>query len=180
MTISPEWQNLFDNVKPEIYANPELRQKIVEKIKTGKISIQDDSLDHFCVCFLPYNPKTKEVFLVFYPNLGNIWIAPGGHVDNSESPKIAVKREIKEELGININTPKKPFFIGLTQVKFCNNPKRHCQLHYDFWYLIETDGTNFKLTTDEFGEHKWLTIPKALNLVTDPTTHQALEKLSLM
>lgn len=176
MTIPPDWQNLFDNVKPEIYANSVLREKIAKNLKTGNITIQDNPMDHHVVFFLPYNPITKEVFLVFYKNLGNVWLGTGGHIEKNESPKIAAIREIKEELGIDVNVPDYPFFIGLTQVHH-NKPGRNCRFHYDFWYLIETDGTNFKLTTEEFSEYKWLKIPKALALVTDISTHQALEKL---
>lgn len=53
-----------------------------------------------------YNDK-KEVLLLLRDNkptipCPNMWDIPGGHVESNESPKEAIVREVKEELGINL------------------------------------------------------------------------------
>ena len=41
------------------------------------------------------------VLLTFHPKIKR-WLPPGGHIEPNESPIEAVKREVKEEVGIDI------------------------------------------------------------------------------
>ncbi len=54
--------------------------------------------------------KRKEKILVCQRNdldlFGSLWEFPGGKVEKQEDKKAAIKREIKEELGINIKVGK--------------------------------------------------------------------------
>jgi 8-oxo-dGTP diphosphatase len=42
---------------------------------------------------------------VWYPN---VWDLPGGHVEQGESPRAAVVREVREELGVAIDCSRLP------------------------------------------------------------------------
>ena len=53
--------------------------------------------------------EKKEVLLCKSPKFGNKFIVPGGHVEVGETLEQALKREIKEETGLEIEPVK---FIG--------------------------------------------------------------------
>lgn len=46
----------------------------------------------------------KGEFLLEKPSYHDFWIAPGGVVEKNESPKAGAVREIKEELGLELNS----------------------------------------------------------------------------
>lgn len=46
--------------------------------------------------------NTKKKLLVLKPSYKKEWTIPGGFVDEYESPVAAAKREVKEEIGLNI------------------------------------------------------------------------------
>lgn len=54
---------------------------------------------------------------------------PGGHIEFGESAKDALKREIKEEIGINCIVGK---FLGLVEHKWEKNGVLHCEVNQVF------------------------------------------------
>lgn len=176
-----DWAKLVRELDPKIFADADLRDQTFKKIESGKISRDEDKLRHFIVYFLPYNPLTKKVYLVYVEKVEGLWLFPGGHVDKGESAEEALIRETGEELGIDISSPsfKSPFLVSHT---LCRNTKKPCVDHFDFWYLVETDGRGFKICEDEdeFSQPRWIDIESAKPLVTDLSTRLALERLSLL
>ena len=78
---------------------------------------------------------TKEIFFFIaqrnrHKHLGLKWEFPGGKVDMNETNEEALKREIKEELNINILIKKK-----ITQEKF-KDDRIDIILHYYFCQII--------------------------------------------
>ncbi|MBO5138643.1 MAG: NUDIX hydrolase [Bacilli bacterium] len=64
---------------------------------------------------------------------------PGGHLEDSEDYLVGLKREIKEETGININTENlKPFMSIKHYVKNYNDTEDNCSVEI-YYYLINTD-----------------------------------------
>lgn len=175
------WAKLVRDLDPKIFSNEVVRERIFKKIESGKITRDEDPLSHFIVYFLPFNPLTKKVYLVYVEKVGGLWLFPGGHVDKGESAEEVLIRETGEELGIDISSPspKSPLLVSHT---LCRNTKKPCLEHFDFWYLVETDGRGFKVCEDEdeFSKPRWIDIKSAKPLVTDPGTRIALERLSLM
>jgi len=47
--------------------------------------------------------ENDEIFLMKSPKWKNKWIVPGGHIENGETMKECVKREVKEETGLDID-----------------------------------------------------------------------------
>ena len=103
----------------------------------------------------------KEILLgkranqFFYPN---IWGLPGGLIEVGEPLKEAAKREIKEELGINIKIIRKSNNI------YEDFPKKECNLHLlsiPFYAKITKGKPEPK---DETTEVKWFKPPKIKKL----------------
>lgn len=59
--------------------------------------------------------KDKRLLLVSGNNQRFFW-TPGGKLEPNESPEMALRRELKEELGIQI-TNLKPYFIYISEVE---------------------------------------------------------------
>jgi ADP-ribose pyrophosphatase YjhB (NUDIX family) len=45
--------------------------------------------------------KDKKVLLVYHKKLG-VWLYPGGHVENNETPDETIVREVMEETGLSV------------------------------------------------------------------------------
>ncbi|MBI2074950.1 MAG: NUDIX domain-containing protein [Candidatus Levybacteria bacterium] len=131
-----------------------LKEEFLTRIGQGRFTREENPVDHFGVFFWPYNPKTQEVFIVHHKKSGK-WLAPGGHIEVGELPIDTLKREIKEELGFS---PKQleetPFMISITPVTYLYGYR--CKLHYDIWFVVATDGREFKVDIEEFHTTRWV------------------------
>lgn len=176
-----EMDNLNDQIKAIIHpsiCSDDVRSYWLKRLEEGGLTRDEQPVSHFCCYFLPYNPKTKEVFIIHHKKSG-LWLAPGGHIDKGESLIQALNREIKEELGL-IDMAKeemKPFLLTISPI---NNPVHSCKEHLDIWYRFQTDGFEFNINPREFHETKWLSINEARKLITDPPNLQALDKIEVL
>lgn len=146
----------------------------IERLKKGNLTRDDGSVSHFCCYFLPYNPTTKQVFIVHHKKSG-LWLSPGGHIDKGENLMQTLNREIEEELGIKNKIKKeiKPFLLTITPIE---NRVQPCKEHLDIWYRFPTDGSEFNVDPKEFHTTKWVSIEEARRAVTDPPNLEALSK----
>ena len=72
------------------------------------------------------------------------WCLPGGFIEYEESPEEAVKREGKEEVGLDVQNPK---LVGVYQID--NDPRG---MHIDIIYSAKLNGT--VNANQEISEHK--------------------------
>ncbi len=153
--------------------NPETFNAYQQKIKEGALTRDENPQSHFCAYFLPYNPKNKKVFIIHHKKSG-LWLSPGGHIDKGETLLEALNREINEELGVKncFKEEQSPFLLTITPIE---NRVQLCKIHYDAWYLVPTNGSNFNINPTEFHDAKWLTIEEARKIVTDQANIKALE-----
>lgn len=165
----------------------DVRQQFVNRIAQGNLTQEENAEQHFCVYFLPFNPDTGDVFLVHHKKSG-LWISPGGHVDLGETLDQALAREVSEELGFTVDASQveRPFLLTVTQIKSIHghsvdelpaDAPYACRQHYDVWFLVPTDGSNFAIDMEEFHETRWLTIAAALELVEDGNNREALKTI---
>lgn len=96
------------------------------------------------------------------------WIIPGGGVEFGETMNDAVKREMKEELGIDVEP------VGIIDFK------EHMNLKYDyhtviFFFRVKPASIDFKLE-DKIIEAKFFTPEDALKLDLVYTTRWFIEK----
>ena len=154
----------------------EVAEEFLGRAEEGSLTRDENDETHFCVYFVPFNPNTKEVFIVEHKKAKK-WLFPGGHIDKGETLLDTLNREISEELGVPSYFPtlENPFFLSVTHIE--KNPIRPCRIHYDIWYLMKTDGANFQVDPTEFHSTKWVGISEARKLVVEPNTIQALSIL---
>lgn len=159
-------------IAPGICDSPETFARYKHRVEEGKFTRDESPQSHFCAYFLPYNPETKEVFIVHHKKSGK-WIAPGGHIDKGESLLKTLNREIDEELGMKqfFANVQKPFLLTITHIERITQT---CKAHFDIWFLLKTDGTQFNVDPKEFHDSKWVSIEEARRLVTDPPNLKAL------
>ncbi len=174
--MTPTLYDQLKNLDYDNLATPEVKEAFLKRIEEGQLTRDEGSLTHFNVYFLPFNPQTKQVFLVHHKK-ANSWIAPGGHTDLGENLDQAVRREVSEELGVTADeTIEGPFLLTYKDIE---NQTR-CKRHYDSWFLLKTDGSDFKIDPVEFYDTKWLTLDEAEAMVENEDQHQAFKKLRAM
>ena len=101
-----------------------------------------------------------------YGEFEGMWEFPGGKIELGESPETALKREIQEELGIDITIDK---FLCTTEYDY---PSFHLTMHC---YLCE-----IKPGVIELREHKsacWLTVEKLDSVKWLPADIKVVEML---
>lgn len=72
--------------------------------------------------------KDNKVLLAQARGYTNTFL-PGGHIEFGESAKDALKREVKEELGINCTVGS---FLGIVEHKWEKNGVLHCEINQVF------------------------------------------------
>jgi nucleoside triphosphatase len=119
---------------------------------------------------LIFNPEGK-IFLMKSLKWKNKYVIPGGHIELGEKTEDALKREIKEETGLNIYNIQ---FILFQEFIYDNIfwKKRHF-IFFDF--SCKTKSLQVKLNR-EGQEYIWVTPQKALNLPVEPYTIKVIKE----
>lgn len=165
-------QSISDVVHPLI-CDKETYSAYQERLAKSLPTRDENPKDHFCAYFLPYNKETKKVFFIHHKKSG-LWMSPGGHIDQGEGLLQTLNREVGEELGVRnfFNELPKPFLLTITSIK---NTVQPCRSHYDIWFLMPTDGSDFQLDPKEFHDARWLTVEEAGKMKTNSTNLKALD-----
>lgn len=117
-----------------------------------------------------YNDK-NEILLIRSPKWGEMWHIPGGHVELGETSEDALKREIMEETGLEIDNIE---FIGWQDAVYPKffHKKRHF-LFLDF--CARVSGGQIR-NSEEMTEHVWVSPKEALEKYkVDPFTIKTIE-----
>ncbi|MDD5145768.1 MAG: NUDIX domain-containing protein [Candidatus Pacebacteria bacterium] len=111
------------------------------------------------VGILIFNPEGK-IFLMRSPKWGGDYSISGGHIELGETFEQAIKREAKEETGLDV------FDINFLQVQECIFDKNfYKKKHFVFLdYFCKTKNTNAVLDEREGTDYVWVTIDEALRL----------------
>ena len=145
---------------------------------------------HFTVSAYIANTKTRKILLIHH-KIFNLWIGPGGHIDEHEDIEEALLREVREETGIKKLTLFSPEPIqklgksrGLRLQNFIelhtvpgDGGTRIKHDHINFVFYGKTDETKLVLAQHEHYDMGWFTIDEAKKLKTDKATIYHMEQV---
>lgn len=101
-----------------------------------------------------------EVLIVRSHKWGNKYTVPGGHIELGERAEDAIRREVKEETGLEAEP------VELLIVQQAIYPKDfHKHEHYIFMdYLLKANSSKVELDGRELQDHVWVKPEEALKL----------------
>lgn len=167
------YDEIVHNLKISLCPDQQTYDAFKKRLEEGALVRDENPATHFCVYFLPYNAKERKIFIGHHKK-SDLWLSPGGHTDKEESILGALNREMAEELGVQNffqETPV-PFLFFLTKIISDTRP---CKAHFDMWYLVPTDGADFKVDMKEYHAVRWVTLDEADTIIIDPANRKALE-----
>ena len=110
--------------------------------------------------------KNEEEILLVKHTYQPDWYTIGGGVESGETPRQAMERELKEEVGITLTSP-----LELFSVYYSRNEKRD---DYIIFY-IGHGGTQEIVTSLEIAEKRWFPI-KELPQDLSPATRRRIQE----
>jgi 8-oxo-dGTP pyrophosphatase MutT (NUDIX family) len=144
-----------------------------------------DKPDKHLVCyFLQYDRHAGKLWLGSHRKSG-LWLPAGGHPERNEHPRMAVMRELQEELGQKADFIfTEPIF--LTETVTVAQTAGHTDV--DLWFLLSGDSTEPIKTagTDfdrEYSDYRWLNFDEILAMPIsklDLHMHRLIHKLTKM
>jgi nucleoside triphosphatase len=112
-----------------------------------------------------------EILLVRSYKWGTKYTVPGGHIELGERSETAVRREIREEVGLEVEP------VRLLLVQEAIYPADYIKHeHYIFLdYLCRTNSLEVKLDGKEIQEYVWTTPGAALKMELESFTRNLVE-----
>jgi len=135
---------------------------------------------HLAVYAALVDEAERSIMLVDHRK-AQLWLLPGGHVDDGEDPRWSVEREACEELGIGPKFHEKfggqPCFLSVTQTRGAGS-------HTDvtLWFVLKGDSTaEIRPDLGEFSEARWFRLDDRTDWLDsrfDPHMDRFMRKLT--
>jgi len=111
--------------------------------------------------------NNKEEVLIVKTSYKDHWSMVGGVVDEDESPRSACKREIKEEIGIDLKEVK---FLSIDYRPDYKNRGESLQFIFSGGILNDEEIKNIKLDGKEVIDYKFVKFDEALQLLSEKSS----------
>lgn len=174
-------EDIFDLVK-SITPIDQLEHTHIEDVKQWissgaeifRISKPDTPPKHLVSYFLLIDLEKEKILLVHHRKAG-LWLPAGGHVELEEHPTDTVKREIKEELGIEAEfLAPLPIFCTVTQTVGFTAGHTDVSL----WYTLKGNSTkSLDFDESEFSEVQWFSLDNIPFEKSDPHMERFIHKV---
>ncbi len=113
-----------------------------------------------------------EVLLCHSEKWMNNYTIPGGHIELGERMEDALKREVKEEVGLDV----KPLRLLLMQEAIYSR-EFYKKRHFIFLdYLCEARSSKVRIDNEEIQSYLWVDPEKALGMQVDTFTKRLLKE----
>ena len=127
--------------------------------------------------------KDKTKVLMIHHNIYNSWAWVGGHADGCDDLLFVIKKEIKEETGINDVKLLSDGIYGLNVVTVDNHVRRgkivSSHLHFDVEYLfMADDSVHLQIKKDENSGVKWVNLDEVNNYTTEEKMKPIYDRLT--
>ena len=106
----------------------------------------------------------KDEILIVKPSYKDHWSVAGGVVDENESPRAALQREVKEEIGIGLKEAK---FLCVDYTPERDDKSENLQFIFFGGKLNESEIEKIKVDGKEIVEYKFMEISEALPLLNE-------------
>lgn len=116
----------------------------------------------------------NEILLVKFDNENSSYGLPGGKVRWGESLENAVKREVKEEVGLDVTLDSIPL---VQEAIFSKELPNRQDKHFIFLECVcRSNSSNVKMDNREIASYIWVNPEEALKLNINSFTRQFIEK----
>jgi len=185
-TLEMAQAKVFDLVK-DIMPFDGIEQKhksdALDWIKSGinifRVGKPDKPPKHLVSYFVLVDPEQQSLLLGDHIKAQQ-WLPSGGHVELGEDPKDTVRREIKEELGIDaifLRNYEQPLFVTVRQTVGLTAGHTDVSL----WYIVRgTLHRRLRFDRREFQSMEWFTFQEILESdpsIFDPNLQRFTKKL---
>lgn len=140
---------------------------LARQIKAGEqLNARDNYTGHITGSAIIFSPDKKKVLMIYHPTFSR-WQQPGGHWEQDElGPWLAAEREIKEEVGLDIqvapladkNDVRVPADIDTHLVPKTPPKNEPDHYHHDFKYAVIADTEELKLDDIVIKEANWVNV----------------------
>ena len=114
--------------------------------------------------------QNGEIFLMRSHKWRDIYTVPGGHIELGERMEDALRREIREETGLEIYDIR---FLAFQE--FIYDPAFWKRRHYVFFDYVCRTGSSDVTLNEEAESYVWASIEEALALPVEPYTRKTIE-----
>ncbi|HWY79065.1 MAG TPA: NUDIX domain-containing protein [Candidatus Sulfotelmatobacter sp.] len=114
--------------------------------------------------------KAGKLLLVKSHKWGDRYVIPGGHIELGETMENALKREIKEEIGLSIYD-----FQFLRFWEFINGEEFYKKKHMIFFNFLVKTNEEKVILNNEAQEYIWIDPEDSLKLPLNSYTQQTIE-----
>ncbi len=142
-----------------------------------RLAQADDPPQHLVAYFMLFDPAARKVLLVDHKKAG-LWLPNGGHVEPDEDPQMTVRREVREELGVEARFfSSTPLFLTICPTVGAVAP----HVDVSLWYVLVADSTqSLWFDEAEFHQIAWFALDKLPLARSDPHLARFVAKLQML